>query len=60
MPKKLLDANPGSAARACYCKALFKTELDRLEYLFGLYKELTKDLFIGEKSRRGEEKKKKS
>jgi hypothetical protein len=51
MPKKLLDAHRDldSAVDACYRKTPFKTELERLEYLFGMYKELTKDLFTGEK-----------
>jgi hypothetical protein len=54
MPKKLLDAHRDldSAVDACYRKAPFKTELERLEYLFGMYKELTKDLFTGEKKGR--------
>jgi hypothetical protein len=44
MPKKLHDAHRklDSAVDACYRKAAFKTELERLEYLFGMYKELVK------------------
>ena len=44
MPKKLLDAHRelDSAVDACYRKASFKTELERLEHLFGMYKELVK------------------
>jgi hypothetical protein len=44
MPKDLLDAHRklDSAVDACYRKAAFKTELERLEYLFGMYKELVK------------------
>ena len=51
MPKKLLDAHRelDAAVDACYRKTSFKTELERLEYLFGMYKELTKDLFSKEK-----------
>ena len=38
MPKELLDAHRklDSAVDACYRKATFKTELERLEYLFGV------------------------
>ncbi len=44
MPKVLLDAHRklDSAVDACYRKAAFKTELERLEFLFGMYKELVK------------------
>ena len=53
MPKKLLDAHRelDAAVDACYRKAAFKTELERLEHLFGMYKELTKDLFTKEKKK---------
>ena len=52
MPKKLLDKHRDfdSSVDACYRKTPFKTELERLEYLFSMYKELTKDLFTGKKS----------
>jgi hypothetical protein len=52
MPKPLLDAHKklDAAVDACYRKAPFTSELERLEYLFGMYKELTKDLFtVGKK-----------
>ena len=47
MPKPLLDAHRAldAAVDASYHKAPFTSELERLEYLFGMYKELTKDLF---------------
>ena len=56
MPKKLLDAHHklDAAVDACYRKTPFKTELERLEYLFGMYKELTKTLFTeGKKKGKG-------
>ncbi len=45
MPKVLLDAHRklDAAVDACYRKAAFKTELERLEFLFGMYKELVKN-----------------
>jgi hypothetical protein len=45
MPKELLDAHHklDAAVDACYSKAPFKTELERLELLFGMYKELVKE-----------------
>ena len=53
MPKQLLDAHRAldSAVDACYRKTAFKTELERLEYLFGMYKELVKDLEVEGKKR---------
>jgi hypothetical protein len=39
-----------AAVDSCYRKAAFKTELERLEYLFGMYKELVKG--AGEKKGR--------
>ena len=55
MPKKLLDAHRAldSAVDACYGKKKFSTELERVEFLFGLYKELTKDLFTSEGKKKG-------
>ncbi len=53
MPKVLFDAHRklDSAVDACYRKAAFKTELERLEFLFGMYKELVK----GEGKKKGKE-----
>ncbi len=53
MPKPLLDAHKklDAAVDASYRKAPFKSELERLEFLFGMYKELTQDLFTKEKKK---------
>lgn len=55
MPKPLLDAHRSldAAVDASYRKTPFKNELERLEYLFGMYKELTKDLFTEGKKKKG-------
>lgn len=46
MPKDLTDAHKeiDDAVDQCYRKEKFKTELERLEFLFGLYKEYTSPL----------------
>lgn len=46
MPKKLLDAHKAldAAVDACYCSMGFKTELERLRYLFELYRKYTEPL----------------
>lgn len=46
MPKKLLDAHKAldAAVDACYRTAGFKTELERLRYLFELYRKYTEPL----------------
>lgn len=58
MPKPLLDAHRAldTAVDASYRKAPFTSELERLEYLFGMYKELTKDLFTEGKKKKGNKK----
>ncbi len=45
MPKKLLDAHKGldSAVERCYRTKTFKSDLERLEFLFELYDEYTID-----------------
>jgi hypothetical protein len=55
MPKPLLDAHRtlDAAVDACYRKAPFKSELERLEFLFAMYKELTRNLFTEGRRRRG-------
>ena len=43
MPKALLDAHHAldAAVDACYGKASFKTDLERLKFLFALYRQYT-------------------
>ncbi len=54
----LLDAHKklDAAEDVGYRKAPFKSELERLEFLFGMYKELTKDLFTADKKKKKEKK----
>ena len=55
MPKELLDAHRANdeAVDACYGKARFRNELERLEFLFDLYRKYTEPLsVIGEKETR--------
>lgn len=46
MPKALLDAHRGldAAVDACYGKASFKSDLERLKFLFALYRQYTEPL----------------
>ncbi len=46
MPKQLLDANRAldAAVDLCYRPAAFKTELERLKFLFDLYRKYTEPL----------------
>ena len=46
MPKALLDAHRAldAAVDACYGKASFKTDLERLKFLFALYRQYTEPL----------------
>jgi hypothetical protein len=46
MPKRLLDAHRAldAAVDACYRSSAFKTDLDRLKFLFALYREYTAPL----------------
>ncbi|MGE0887211.1 MAG: type IIL restriction-modification enzyme MmeI [Blastocatellales bacterium] len=46
MPKRLLTAHQAldAAVDACYRAASFKTELERLEFLFALYRKYTEPL----------------
>jgi hypothetical protein len=48
MPKPLLDAHTDldTAVDACYRKKTFKSELERLEFLFALYRRYD-ELMIG-------------
>ena len=48
MPKELLDAHRANdeAVDACYGKQRFKNELERLEFLFDLYRKYTEPLAI--------------
>lgn len=48
MPKELLDAHRANdeAVDACYGKQRFKNELERLEFLFDLYRQYTEPLAI--------------
>ncbi len=48
MPKELLDAHRANdeAVDACYGKQRFKIELERLEFLFDLYRQSTQPLPI--------------
>ncbi len=50
MPKELLDAHRANdeAVDACYGKQRFKNELERLEFLFDLYRKYTEPLAIVE------------
>lgn len=60
MPKELLDAHSANdeAVDAAYGKRRFKNELERLEYLFDLYRQYTEPLrVIEEKSSRKRKKK---
>ncbi|MBI5475121.1 MAG: DNA methylase [Ignavibacteriales bacterium] len=54
MPKDLTDAHKeiDDAVDACYKKEKFTTELNRLEYLFELYKKYTQPLIGSEKKKR--------
>ena len=54
MPKDLTDAHKqiDDAVDACYRKEKFTTELNRLEYLFELYKKYTAGLFTKVKPKR--------
>ena len=60
MPKELIDAHRANdeAVDVAYGKRRFKNELERLEFLFGLYRQYTEPLKILEekqtrKARRG-------
>lgn len=58
MPKELLDAHRANdeAVDACYGKRSFKSELERLEFLFELHRRYTEPLGLGDgkkKTRRG-------
>ena len=48
MPKELLDAHRANdaAVDAAYGKRTFKNELERLEFLFGLYRQITEPLRV--------------
>jgi len=48
MPKELLDAHRANdeAVDACYGKQRFKNELERLEFLFDLYRKYTEPLAV--------------
>jgi hypothetical protein len=48
MPKELLDAHRANdeAVDACYGKQRFKNELERLEFLFDLYRKYTEPLSV--------------
>ena len=48
MPKELLDAHRANdeAVDACYGKTRFKNELERLEFLFDLYRQYTEPLRV--------------
>lgn len=50
MPKELLDAHRANdeAVDACYGNRRFKTELERLEFLFDLYRQYTEPLAVAE------------
>lgn len=50
MPKELLDAHRANdeAVDACYGKRRFKNELERLEFLFDLYRQYTEPLGVVE------------
>ncbi len=50
MPKELLDAHRANdeAVDACYGKRGFKNELERLEFLFDLYRKFTEPLAVAE------------
>lgn len=50
MPKELLDAHRANdeAVDACYGTRRFKTELERLEFLFDLYRQYTEPLTVAE------------
>ncbi len=52
MPKELLDAHRANdeAVDACYGKQRFKNELERLEFLFDLYRQYTQPLAIVEET----------
>jgi len=52
MPKELLDAHRANdeAVDACYRKTRFKNELERLEFLFDLYRKYTEPLAIIEET----------
>ena len=54
MPKELLDAHRANdeAVDACYGKRRFKNELERLEFLFDLYRKYTEPLVAAEKPKR--------
>ena len=55
MPKELLDAHRANdeAVDACYGTKRFKNELERLEFLFDLYRQYTEPLaIVGEKEAR--------
>lgn len=53
MPKELLDAHRANdeAVDGCYGKRRFKTELERLEFLFDLYRKYTEPLNLGTEKR---------
>jgi hypothetical protein len=48
MPKDLFDAHRANdeAVDACYGKQRFKNELERLEFLFDLYRKYTEPLSV--------------
>ncbi len=52
MPKELLDAHRANdeAVDACYGKQRFKNELERLEFLFDLYRKYTEPLAVIEEN----------
>jgi hypothetical protein len=59
MPKELLDAHRANdeAVDACYGKRSFKNELERLEFLFDLYRKYTEPLQLTGKKTRSRKKK---
>lgn len=61
MPKDLLDAHRANdeAVDACYGKQRFKNELERLEFLFDLYRKYTEPLTVIEETETRKAKRKK-
>ncbi len=52
MPKELVDAHRANdkAVDACYNKRQFKNEIERLEFLFDLYRQYTEPLRVLEEA----------
>ncbi len=61
LPKELLDAHRANdeAVDACYGKQRFKNELERLEFLFDLYRKYTEPLTVIEETETRKAKRKK-